>query len=279
MPSGKMSDKELVMENEAKDFKDLDEEYLELLIKLAFDLDDLEKAQQTMEDADTGSVTPSEESIKLIWKNAQEKAERLKQEKKREQRRIASRRIIPQVLKFAACILLVFSLGAPVVIATSAEIRSKVIQMLVNIDRNDEVAYYDFVENSDRAFAVPEGWTGDYFVSYIPEGMEEIRKDKYTPLIEYKDMSETATVYRGFSFSECTEGDGIAAGLEDGVLRFVDVNGSSAGVIEGRSSDGKYQTVEVTWANDERMFDVTCNDMTVDEALAIARSVRKIIPQ
>ena len=25
------------------------------------------------------------------------------------------------------------------------------------------------------------------------------------------------------------------------------------------------------------MFDVTCNDMTVDEALAIARSVRKII--
>ena len=35
MPSGKMSDKELVMENEAKDFKDLDEEYLELLIKLA----------------------------------------------------------------------------------------------------------------------------------------------------------------------------------------------------------------------------------------------------
>lgn len=279
MPSGKMSDKELVMENEAKDFKDLDEEYLELLIKLAFDLDDLEKAQQTMEDADTGSVTPSEESIKLIWKNAQEKAERLKQEKKREQRRIASRRIIPQVLKFAACILLVFSLGAPVVIATSAEIRSKVIQMLVNIDRKDNVAYYDFVENSDRAFAVPEGWTGQYFISHIPEGMEVIRTLDQIPLIEYQDVSETATVYRGFSFSEWQEGSGLGAGTEDMKSYVADVNGIQATVLDGYSSDCKFSIIEVTWANDERMFDVTCNDMTVDEALAIARSVRKIITQ
>lgn len=277
MPSGKKSDKELSMENEVKNVTDLDEEYLELLIKLAFDLDDLEKAQQTMEDTDTGSVTPSEESIKLIWKTAQEKAERIKQEKKREQRRIASRRIIPQVLKFAACILIVFSLGAPVVIATSAEIRSKVIQMLVSINRQDNVAYYDFVENSDRAFTVPEGWTGQYFISHIPEGMKVIRTLEQIPLIEYQDVSETATAYRGFSFSEWQEGSGIGAGTENLKDHIADVNGLPATVLEGYSSDGQFSIIEVTWANDERMFDVTCNDMTVDEALAIARSVRKII--
>lgn len=277
MPSGKISDKELLMENGAQDFVDLDEEYLELLIKLAFDLDDLEKAQQIMEDTDAGSVSPSEKSIELIWKSAQEKVERLKQAKKREQRRNTSRRIIPQVLKFAACILIVFSLGAPVVLATSAEVRSKVIQLLVNIDRNNNVVYYDFVENTGMAFTVPEEWAGEYFISYIPEGMEIVRELDQIPLIEYQDMSDTASVYRGFSFSEWREDSSIGAGLEGAEHRFVDLNGTTASIVEGYSSDGAFYTVGVTWANDERIFDVTCNDMTVDEALAIARSVRKII--
>ena len=102
------------------------------------------------------------------------------------------------------------------VIAASAEVRSKVIQLLVNIDRKNNVINYDFVENPDRAFTVPEKWTGEYFISYIPEGMEVIRALEYTPLIEYQDMSDTATVYRGFTFSEGREGNSIGAGLEYG---------------------------------------------------------------
>jgi len=277
MPSERMSDKGLFMNNTANSLMDLDEEYLDLLIKLAFDLDDLEKAQQIMDNTDAGSVTLGEKSIELIWKTAQEKAERIKQLKKREQRRNNARRVIPQVLKFAACILIVFSLGVPVVIASSAEVRSKVIQMLVNIDRKNNVAYYDFVENSDLAFTIPEGWTGKYFIAQIPEGMEIVRTLEQIPLIEYQDVSESATVYRGFSFSEWREGGGLGSGTEDMKSYIADVNGIPATVLEGYSSDGKFSIIEVTWANDERMFDVTCNDMTVDEALAIARSVRKII--
>ncbi len=265
------------MTEEIKSYTDLDEEYLDYLIKLAFDLDDLEKYQQIMEESEDPSVSVDEKTIELVWQSAQEKAKRMKQEKQREHRRNVRKRVIPQVLKVAACLLLVFCISAPVVIATSAEIRSKVIQLLVNIDRENNVAYFDFVENPDEAFAVPEGWTGDYFISFIPNNMEVVRLSQYTPLIQYQDLSETASIYRGFSFTEHQEGDGIAAGTENATSRIVFVNGAPATVIEGYSRGNEYYVVGVTWANDERMFDVTCYDMTVDEALAIAGSVRKII--
>jgi len=265
------------MTEEIKSYTDLDEEYLDYLIKLAFDLDDLEKYQQIMEESEDPSVSVDEKTIELVWQSAQEKARRMKQEKQREHRRNVRKRVIPQVLKVAACLLLVFCISAPVVIATSAEIRSKVIQLLVNIDRENNVAHFDFVENPDEAFAVPEGWTGDYFISFIPDNMEVVRLSQYTPLIQYQDLSETASIYRGFSFTEHQEGDGIAAGTENATSRIVFVNGAPATVIEGYSRGNEYYVVGVTWANDERMFDVTCYDMTVDEALAIAGSVRKII--
>ena len=265
------------MTEEIKSYTDLDEEYLDYLIKLAFDLDDLEKYQQIMEESEDSSVSVDEKTIELVWQSAQEKAELLRQEKQREHRRNVRKRLIPQALKVVACLLLVFCISAPVVIATSAEIRSKVIQLLVNIDRENNVAHFDFVENPDEAFAVPEGWTGEYFISYIPEKMEVVRILEQIPLIEYRDVSEAATVYRGFSFSEWKEGSGIGAGTEDLKSYIADVNGIPATVLEGYSSDGKFSIIEVTWANDERMFDITCNDMTVDEALAIAGSVRKII--
>ena len=265
------------MTEEIKSYTDLDEEYLDLLIKLAFDLDDLEKSQQIMDGTEENAVSVDEKKIELVWQSAQEKAELLRQEKQREHRRNVRKRLIPQVLKVAACLLLVFCISAPVVIATSAEIRSKVIQLLVNIDRENNVAHFDFVENPDEAFAVPEGWTGDYFISFIPDNMEVVRLSQYTPLIQYQDQSETASIYRGFSFCELQEGDGIAAGTENTTSRIVYINGAPATVIEGYSSDNKFYVVGVTWANDERMFDITCNDMTVNEALAIAGSVRKII--
>ena len=40
-----------------KSYTELDEEYLDLLIKLAFDLDDLEKSQQIMEESEDHSVS------------------------------------------------------------------------------------------------------------------------------------------------------------------------------------------------------------------------------
>ena len=260
------------MSEKKTDFNIMEDEYLDCLIRLAYDLDDLEKEQEIMEEAENGTAVPDEVSVRRAWNMAREKMDRYEQEEKTRKRRAAVRRTVPQVLKIAACLLVAVSIGVPVVIASSAEFRSRVIQLLVNIDRENNVATFDFAENPDASFAVPAEWTGDYFISWIPEGMEEVRLGTYTPLVEYRDGKD-----RGFSFSEKYEATSTVVDLEKQGVREVSLNGVPASLFEGTTDDGKVHTVTVMWSNDERLFEVCCNDMEADEALKIAGSVRKII--
>ena len=256
--------------------KDIEERYLDQLIKLAFDLDDLQKAQQIIMMANRETDLPDEETISRIWQLAQDELNRLEKDTLSEKRRKRIKQFVPQFMKIAACILIIFSLAVPVVIASSAEFRSKVIEMLINIDHDNNVAYFDFIENGDASFAVPEGWIGDYYISYIPEGMEVCRYSAENLYIEYADTSETTSSSRGFSFMECNEGDGVAAKTDDAIFSIIDVNGYTACMIEHESTD-EANYVGLTWSNEEKMFDLSCYDMDVNEVMAIARSVRKVI--
>ena len=58
------------------DFSAIEEEYLDHLIKLAFDLDDLEKEQQILEEAGRNPSVPDEETLRRIWRTVQEKIDR-----------------------------------------------------------------------------------------------------------------------------------------------------------------------------------------------------------
>ena len=59
------------------EYSKIEEEYLDHLIKLAFDLDDLEKEQQILEEAENSDSGPDEETLRRIWQAAQEKMDRL----------------------------------------------------------------------------------------------------------------------------------------------------------------------------------------------------------
>ncbi len=265
------------MSEEIKEYPDLEEEYLDNLIKLAFDLDDLEKEQEIEEETGKEGPVPDELRVRRTWQDAQEKIGHFEKQEKHLKRMAGLRRAAPQALKIAACFMAVILIGVPVVLASSAEIRSKVIQMLVNIDRENEVVSFNFVENPDAAFNVPAEWTGDYFLSAIPEGMEMTWYSTEPPTIEYNDKSESASSHRGFGFGELQEIGSSIAGLEGGTIEYVDINGAMACVIEGEGYNGQYHTVDITWTNEERMFTLTCHDMTKEEAIELAGSVRKII--
>ena len=56
----------------------IEEEYLDHLIKLAFDLDDLEKEQQLLEEAKRNDSGPDEDKMRRIWQAAMEKLDRPK---------------------------------------------------------------------------------------------------------------------------------------------------------------------------------------------------------
>ena len=265
------------MSEEIKEYQDLEDQYMDHLIQAAFDLDDLEKAQKIREDADKEIPALDELRVRRTWQAAQEKIGHFEKQEKHLKRVAEFKRFAPQMLKIAACFMLVILIGVPVVLASSAEIRSKVIQMLVNIDRENEEVNFNYVENPDAAFAVPAEWTGEYFVSAVPEGMEMTWCDPYFPAIQYNDKSESVSEYRGFGFTEGGEGTEIGAGLEKMDISYADVNGANACIMEGKSSKDDFSVVSITWNNDEKMFDLTCHDMTKEEALAMARSVRKII--
>lgn len=265
------------MNKEIKRYPDIEEEYLDHLIKLTFDLDDLEKEQEIEEDIEKGSAIPDELTVQRTWQSAQQKIGDFQKKEKHQKHVARFRHAFPKALQFAACIMLVILISIPAVLASSAEIRSKVIQMLINIDRKNEVVNFNFVENPDTAFTVPAEWDGDYFLSAIPEGMEITWYSSEPPTIEYKDKSESASSHRGFSFGELKEVSSSVAGLEGCTIEYVDINSAMACVIEGEGYNNQYHSVDITWANEERMFTLTCHDMTKEEALGLARSIRKII--
>ncbi len=64
------------MGDEKHIYSKIEEEYLDHLIKLAFDLDDLEKEQQIREEAAQEDSGPDEETFRRIWQSAMEKLDR-----------------------------------------------------------------------------------------------------------------------------------------------------------------------------------------------------------
>ena len=260
------------MEEKIKEYSDLEEEYLDLLIKLAYDMDDLDKQQQILEEAGNISAGPDEQTIAQTWETARAKMERFETEEKRRERVIAFRRTAPQVLKIAACLLLVLCLSVPVVLATSSEFRSRVINLLYSIDHENQVAHFEFTEDPDASFTVPAGWTGDYFMSYIPEGMELTRQSELFATVNYADADN-----RSMGFSEKDENITMDAGTENQRGKPVNINGCEGYLIEGPTPDGTAYMVTVVWFRDDKWFELSCSDMETEEVLKVARNVRKII--
>ena len=77
------------MDEKIREYPDIEEEYLDLLIKLAYDMDDLDKEQQIREEAEEASAGPDEQTIAQTWQTAREKIDRFEKEEKQRARRAA----------------------------------------------------------------------------------------------------------------------------------------------------------------------------------------------
>ncbi|MCH5287994.1 MAG: DUF4367 domain-containing protein [Christensenellaceae bacterium] len=257
--------------NEPIDFAELQERHLDTMIRLAFDQEDAEAVQQILEETEP-ELTPEEQELaERILALTREKAAKQEAAKRKSRPKGTAGRMVMRVLEVAACLIVVFAIATPIAFANSAVFRSKVMQLLVRIDQGNEAAYFTFREDPDAEFFVPEGWMGEYFPSYVPEGMVESWRSENIAAIEY-----ISNGMRGFSFSEQNSGT-ILQGTENGTVSNVDVQGYTATLYDGMASTGDFRVTSVTWANDTTMFSVYAYDMDVDEVLQIARSVKKVI--
>lgn len=248
------------------------DEHLNVMIALAFDLDDAEAVQQLSETDDPALTADDESRAALLLSSAFTKAEQQQRQTRANGFRAMLRKMLPAALRAAACLLLILTVSFSVAFATSAVFRSKVMTLVVRIDEERNWVFVDFLEDQDSAFDVPQDWTGLYFPSALPDGYVISMTDSTPPRIIYQNP-----LGQNFCYAEYDEADSITVSTENATTRFINIGGIVAHLVESESSDGSAHVTTITWTNDHRWFSLTGENMTLDTLVKIAASVRKII--
>lgn len=257
------------------DMTALKERHLDVMIKLAFDLDDAEETQRLLDEPETELSAEEERLADEILAKAYQKAEERAKAWKRVRRRAAVRRAMPRVALIASCLILVLTIALPIAIASSPVLRSRVMRLLVEVDEEQGKARFEFVEDPDASFDVPEGWLGEYFPSYIPEGFSIWNLEEYVAAIEYRSETNT-NEYAQIYFTEVDDGATGYAGTDNTDISYIDLHGKTAQVIDGYMDNGTH-VVTITWASDVKWFMLTTYGIDTETTLEIAGSVKKIV--
>lgn len=252
------------------DITELQEQHLDAMIGLAFDLDDAEDALRLSSEPDPVLTPQEQERADAVLQSVLARLDAREKAARQQRRSGAIKRWIPRMIEVAACLALVFAIAMPVAIANSAEFRSRVLRLLFEVDEEQGGMYFHFTEDPDAAFAVPEGWLGEYYPSYVPDGFSVWRVDEYMAAVEYRS-ADGNQLYIG----EFGEGTGSTVGTDDAEIWYIDIQGFTAQVIDGNSET--IHTVTITWANDTKFFMVAGNGVDTDVAIEVAQSVRKIV--
>lgn len=256
------------------DISHLQDEHLDMMIQLAYELEDNDAVQHALSTPDP-DLTPDE--ARLADEALLQAFARVKEQQNHPRLHKAAaiaRKALPWVINTAACIILLLAMAAPVALANSATFRAKVMQLIMELDEEKGEAYFTFVAEEGTEFIVPEGWRGNYFPSYIPEGftIHDFNPTFPAPFIEYRNAANNQLY-----FDECDEDSTMLAGTENSTIKNVSINGSTAVLIEGPGADGVTWAVTITWQNDTNWFCVTTFGLPTDEALRVARSVKRIV--
>ena len=256
------------------DITRLQDAHLDAMLKLAFDLDDAENTQRLLDSPDP-ELTPNEERLAdEILALALARTDKEKQRSRRHDFAGTARKVLPWVINTAACIILLLAIAAPIALANSATFRSKVLQLLVEFDNEKGEAYFRFVPDDNASFDVPDRWMGSYFPSYLPEGFTIYAWDPDfgEPTIEFRNEKQNQ-IY----FDELDADYTMMAGTDNSTITNVDINGANGILIAGITTDGITLANTITWQNDTNWFCVVTFGVSTDEALQVARSVRRIV--
>ena len=243
------------MADKKTNYDEIQDEYLDSLIRLAYKNAEALEAQRLMEEDDKASEPVPADDKDAVFQMFLEKMERLEGGEQRKARVIPWKKVLPRLGNIAACIVVILGFAAPFAIAYVEPIRIKVMQLLIEI--KDDHTDLIFVENTDAEFYVPEGYMGRYYPTYIPEGFELTDVSVLFYDTTYQNKAG-AKIY----YSECTEDDEIDINTEGAILSHATVNGAEAFVAEQETY------VIITWALEDRYF-VIIADTSLDEALNV----------
>lgn len=213
------------------------------------------------------ALAEKDESIAKMVNEQQASMLRLIRQKTKAQqaksRLAVSLKAIKRVAMAASILITVAVLGMSTVFAFSPQMRVAMQSLLIRVTSK----YTEIGLQNSSIMHIPEGWEGDYFPAYIPEGFHLVHLScpfPGTASVQYEDA-----VRNRFNFDELSEGSRTNIDTENARVSYITVHDLKAMLVE------KGGRVMITWAEFDRYFIITLYGST-DTALAIARSVRRI---
>lgn len=245
--------------------------HLDMMIRLAFDVEDNEEVMRILNEPDPVLSLEEKAFADDVFAKALAASEKRVKLENRKRCAKAVRKFLIRAAEAAACIILVIGIAMPIAIAHSPAFRAKVMQLIMEPDNEKGAAYFSFVEDEQASFPVPEGWTGQYYPSYIPQGFEVYEYDPLFPMVQYQ-KGEGQILY----FTENTEDSDMMAGLDGSTVEPTTINDYPGYIIDGVTSDGITHTVTIVWQYETRWFSVVSFGISTDETIHVANSVRQI---
>ena len=244
------------MSNKDNIYEEIIEEHLDTMIKLALkqaEAEGLLDDEPAMEE----TVTESEmqETFVLFQTKLREKAQQEHKEKCRRRRKRYFRRTI----RILACIIILLAIATPVAIASISPFREYVLRMLINVE-DDHIEIE--LTKSDRD-DVPEGWLGEYYPRYIPDGYQYMSMLTFSPTALFCDSSGNLLY-----FDELDESYQLNIDSEDAKIYFVTIRDTTALVSEENGE------IRMVWKDGNHMLFIG-GKLSLEEATRMANSVSK----
>lgn len=186
---------------------------------------------------------------------------------RKQRRRRLVRRTLPKIGQIAAVVVAVFFLAGSVAVAASHTVRVKVMELLINIER--EYTTITLVEDETASFDVPAAWKGSSYPAYIPEGMEieQIADLKNACFVTYH---ETKHPTKKISYDEFGTGSVTNIDTENADVRMIRISGYWGYLVT------KNETVQIFWTDGVRYYVVSSKQLGEEETIAFAQNIRKI---
>ncbi len=255
------------MKENRLNFEEIQDAHLDEMVKLAFLQMETLETQEMMGETDQETKEEdqlAEKTYEMFLAKWEQEEARRKSERRAERRK----RVVIRFVELAACLVLVIGISTPFAVANVSALRSRMLDFLVHFE--DDHLELGLNENQDALMNAPEGWKGSYYPAYIPAGYKRIDAYYYFPYIEY--VNEQG---QEIDFTERTV-DVLADIDSETAHRFyADVNGWDALVVERNYPQGN-AFYSVMWTIGDQYFVVRSTE-SAEQALAVARSVRKIV--
>lgn len=251
---------------------EFEDEYIDDLIRLVYKQERLRETRDIIEKSEKPLTPEQEEIAARLRERIPAELKAADRQKTKEKRKSKILRIIPKIMEIAACLILVAAIGTTIAIAKDESFRSAVMQLLIQIDQDEGVANIRFEENAGEAFDVPADWLGEYYPSRIPAGFTVAEMSQYE---EFPRVVYSSRDGKEIRFNENSYNTISTQGIEEADVSQITIHDRLALMVVDDTPGDSY--CRITWSNDEKWFVMSTINMTKEETVELAESVRKII--